>query len=168
LDTDKMLALNAHYLKEKSGEDLFELASSFIADAGWTDINAEGQARLILGMPAVADRAKTLAAVGAMAKYYLQEPPIEIEDKARKALGEDGQAVLSDMVEVLGAVSDWSEEGIKAALSAYADAKELKVGKVFQPLRAALTGAMASPGVTEVAFAFGKEKTLRHVQAVLG
>ena len=65
-------------------------------------------------------------------------------------------------------VENWTEEGIKAALSGYAEAKELKVGKVFQPLRAALTGAMASPGVTEVAFAFGKEKTLKHMKAVLG
>ena len=72
------------------------------------------------------------------------------------------------MVAVLDGVDDWTEVGIKAALSGYAEAKELKVGKVFQPLRAALTGAMASLGVTEVAFAFGKDKTLRHLRAVLG
>ena len=118
-------------------------------------------------MPAVADRAKTLADVGSMAKYYLQEPPIGIEEKAQKALSEEGLAVLTDMLGVLGDVVDWTEEGIKSAMMEYAETKELKVGKVFQPLRAALTGAMASPGVTEVAFAFGKEKTLRHLQAVL-
>ncbi len=167
LDMDKMLALNAHYLKEKPAADLLALARPFIEAEGWTDIDDEGLARLVLGMPAVADRAKTLADIGGMAKYYLQEPPIDIEDKARKALGEDGLAVVADMVGVLGAVDDWSEAGIKAALSGYAETKALKVGKVFQPLRAALTGAMASPGVTEVAFAFGKEKTLRHLQAVL-
>ena len=105
--------------------------------------------------------------IGATAKFYLQEPPIEIEEKAQKALNEDGLAVLADMVDVLGGVADWTEDNVKAALMAYAESKELKVGKVFQPLRAALTGAMASPGVTEVAFAFGREKTLRHVQAVL-
>ena len=167
LDMDKMLALNAHYLKEKPAADLLALARPFIEAEGWTDIDDEGLARLVLGMPAVADRAKTLADIGGMAKYYLQEPPIDIEDKARKALGEDGLAVVAGMVSVLGAVDDWSEAGIKAALSGYAETKALKVGKVFQPLRAALTGAMASPGVTEVAFAFGKEKTLRHLQAVL-
>ena len=167
LDVDKMLALNAHYLKEKGAAELLTLARPFIEAEGWSDLSDDEVARLVLGMPAVADRAKTLADIGSMAKYYLQEPPIEIEEKAQKALGEDGLAVVADMVGVLGAVENWTEEGIKAALSGYAEAKELKVGKVFQPLRAALTGAMASPGVTEVAFAFGKEKTLRHLKAVL-
>ena len=102
-----------------------------------------------------------------MARFFLQAPPIEIEDKARKALDEDGLAVLRDMQAVLSAVAAWDEDSIKAALMAYAEAKELKLGKVFQPLRAALTGAMASPGVTEVAFAFGPEKTQQHIAAVL-
>ncbi|MAW52964.1 MAG: glutamate--tRNA ligase [Geminicoccus sp.] len=168
LDTDKMLALNAHYLKEQDASTLLTLAGPFIKAEGWTDIDADGLARLALAMPAVADRAKTLADVGSMAKYYLQEPPIGIEEKAQKALSEEGLAVLTDMLGVLGDVVDWTEEGIKSAMMEYAETKELKVGKVFQPLRAALTGAMASPGVTEVAFAFGKEKTLRHLQAVLG
>ena len=167
LDTDKMLALNTHYLKEQDASTLLTLAGPFIEAEGWTDIDADGLARLALAMPAVADRAKTLADVGSMAKYYLQEPPIGIEEKAQKALSEEGLAVLTDMLGVLGDVVDWTEEGIKSAMMEYAETKELKVGKVFQPLRAALTGAMASPGVTEVAFAFGKEKTLRHLQAVL-
>ena len=68
---------------------------------------------------------------------------------------------------MLSTVDAWDEDSIKAALMAYAEAKELKLGKVFQPLRAALTGAMASPGVTEVAFAFGPEKTQQHIAAVL-
>lgn len=168
LDTDKMLALNAHYLKEQSADALMGLAAPFLEAEGWGDIDDEARARLLLGLPALADRAKTLADIGASARFFLQEPPIAIEEKAQKALGEDGLAVLADMAEVLGSVDEWNEDGIKAALSAYAEAKELKVGKVFQPLRAALTGAMASPGVTEVAFAFGKEKTLRHIAAVLG
>ncbi|MAV47908.1 MAG: glutamate--tRNA ligase [Alphaproteobacteria bacterium TMED89] len=167
LDMDKMLALNAHYLKEAAPATLLELAQPFMAAAGWADIDEEGLARLQRGMPAVADRAKTLADIGAMAKYYLQEPPIDIEDKAQKALSEEGLLVVSDMAEVLAGVDQWTEESIKAAMMGYAEAKDLKVGKVFQPLRAALTGAMASPGVTEVAFAFGREKTLRHLQAVL-
>lgn len=168
LDMDKLAALNAHYMKEKSADELFALATGFITSAGWSDLDAEAEARLKLGLPALADRAKTLVDIGATAKFYLQEPPIEIEEKAQKALNEDGLAVLADMVDVLGGVADWTEDNVKAALMAYAESKELKVGKVFQPLRAALTGAMASPGVTEVAFAFGREKTLRHVQAVLG
>ena len=168
LDMDKLAALNAHYMKEKSSDALFALASEFIAAAGWSDLDAEAQARLKLGLPALADRAKTLVDIGATAKFYLQEPPIEIEEKAQKALSDEGLAVLADMVDVLGGVADWTEDGIKAALMAYAEGKDLKVGKVFQPLRAALTGAMASPGVTEVAFAFGRDKTLRHIQAVLG
>ena len=85
--------------------------------------------RLERAMPSIADRSKTLCDVAEMARFFLQAPPIEIEDKARKALDEDGLAVLRDMQAVLSAVEAWDEDSIKAALMAYAETKELKLGK---------------------------------------
>ena len=167
LDMDKVAALNAHYLKAMPAGEALALALPFVAEAGWDAPGDEEQARLERAMPSIADRSKTLRDVAEMARFFLQAPPIEIEDKARKALDEDGLVVLRDMRTVLATVDAWDEDSIKAALMAYAEAKELKLGKVFQPLRAALTGAMASPGVTEVAFAFGPEKTQQHIAAVL-
>ena len=167
LDMDKVATLNAHYLKALSAGDALAAAQPFIKQAGWDVLNGEEHARLERAMPSILDRSKTLQDVAAMARLFLQEPPIAIEDKAQKALDEDGLAVLRDMKNVLEGVKVWDEAEIKAALMAYAEARELKLGKVFQPLRAALTGTMASPGVTEVAFAFGPEKTSQHIAAVL-
>ena len=68
---------------------------------------------------------------------------------------------------VLADIEIWSESGVDMALRDYAKIHHLKIGKIFQPLRAALTGSMNSPGVTEVAFAFGRDKTLKHIDAVI-
>ena len=76
----------------------------------------------------------TLADVADQFRFSLNRP-LSLDEKGRQGFEADGQAVLADMQNVFAGNVDWSLESIPDAIKAYAAEKELKLGKVFQPLR---------------------------------
>ena len=89
--------------------------------------------------------------------------------KAAKLLAAEGAtALLGDVKERLHGIEDWTEEAIETALRGLAECRELGLGKLAQPLRAALTGSNASPGIFEVMAILGRDETIRRISAVPG
>ena len=161
LDLDKLTFINKAIQDDLPPEALLKAAMDFSG----ADLDAIEQDRLTKAAPALQERAATLAEFADQFRFFTAEPPLSLDEKAQNALNDEGKAVLANLIPAIDAVTVWETEAILAAIKAYAKANELKVGKVFQPMRAALTGTMASPGVGEVAYAFGKEKTLAHLRA---
>ena len=75
-------------------------------------------------------------------------------------LTDDARAVLASVADTLGGLADWSVPSIDAAMRGLAEEKGLKLGKLAQPLRAALTGRTVSPGIFEVMVLIGREESL--------
>jgi glutamyl-tRNA synthetase len=71
---------------------------------------------------------------------------------------------LADAHALLAGINDWSVTSIDSAIRAFADARGLKLGKVAQPLRVALTGRTVSPGVFEVMVLIGRDETLARLK----
>ena len=163
LDLDKLKSVNKALQDQMPAHDLLRASLAFARQ----DLSDEEYLRLQRGTPAMAERAATYADMAAQFRFFLTDPPLTLDEKAAKALDADGKRVLAQILPVLEGLEDWSIESFQACVKAFAIEKELKMGKVFQPLRAALTGSMSSPGVGEIAFAFGQEKTLRHIRAAL-
>ena len=65
-------------------------------------------------------------------------------------------------------MTDWSVEGVQAALEAVVEQRGLKAGKVYQPVRVALAGTTVSPGIFETVSVLGREQTLQRLDATLG
>lgn len=162
LDLDKLRHINKAIQDLMTDHDLIAAALAFAGQ----EVNEEKRERLLKAAAPIKERAATYGEVAEQFRFFLSEPPLEIEDKAAKALNEDGKAVLTGVAEALEGLGSWTLEDIQTCIKGYAAEHELKLGKVFQPMRAALTGSMASPGVGEVAYAFGQEKTLRHLRAI--
>ena len=75
----------------------------------------------------------------------------------------EARAMLAGAKTVLEQLSDWTVPAIDAAIRAFAEARSLKLGKVAQPLRAALTGRTVSPGIFEVMVLIGKAESLARI-----
>jgi len=73
-------------------------------------------------------------------------------------------ALIADIVPALEGLNDWSLEATDKAVRDFAEAKALKLGKVAQPLRAALTGRKTSPGIFDVLDALGKDESLARLK----
>ena len=71
-------------------------------------------------------------------------------------------AILANSLENL---TSWDNEAVEACVREFADANDLKLGQVAQPLRAALTGSTVSPGIFEVMTALGRDEALARIRA---
>ena len=67
----------------------------------------------------------------------------------------------------LGALAEWTIESTQAVVEAVAQRLDLKVGKVAQPLRVALTGDSASPGIGQTLVLVGRDKALRRIDRAI-
>ena len=112
---------------------------------------AEGAAaRVKMGMDGLKERAKNLIELSENAVFYAISRPLQPDEKASQILTDEAKQTLTAFRADVADIDEWTEENVQAAAKAYADAHEMKLGKVAQPLRAALTGTTVSPGIFEV------------------
>ncbi len=168
-DFKKLENLNGHYMRATDDAELLEHWKVYLAHADdgaavleWMSDAANAQTALT-ALPGLKERAKTLVELTDSASYLWRQRPLENDEKAIKILTDDARAILGDLNGVLSGVADWEAEPLEAAVKAYAEDKDLKLGKVAQPLRAALTGRGTSPGIYDVLVALGRDESLARI-----
>ncbi len=157
-DTKKLLNLNGHYIREADDSRLAKLVSPLIGPEA--DV-----ALLTQAMPQLKLRAKTLHELVAGAAFLFKQRPLELEEKAAALLTDDARSLLARISERLHRISDWTVEALEANLKEYAEDQGLGLGKLAQPMRAALTGATTSPGIFDVLVLLGRDEALARLDA---
>ncbi len=157
-DFAKLDNLNGHYLREADNERLARLVAQRLAVS---DETAKG--RLEAGMEGLKQRAKTVKELAENASFYVADRPLEMSDKAAKLLSGEARETLGRLLPELEGLDEWSEDSVEAAVRDFAEAQDLKLGAVAQPLRAALTGSNSSPGIFEVLAILGREESLARI-----
>ena len=129
-------------------------------------IDAPMRAKLLRAMPGLKERAKTLVDLMHGAKFLFAKRPLQIDEKAAQLLNTDGKVANSQSAEALGRIpeSDWTAIRIEQELKSLAEAKDMKLGKLAQPLRAALTGTNTSPGIFDVLEVLGRQESLARIK----
>ncbi len=158
-DLKKLESLNAHYIREANDDRLAGLVAERMPPLP----DAEALARLktlAAIMPALKPRAKTVLELADGAAFLFARRPIPVDEAAAKLLDDDARTLLENVAGRLGALDEWTLEAIEAVVRAAAEEAELGLGKVAQPLRAALTGRTTSPGIFDVLFHLGQDETL--------
>ena len=111
-------------------------------------------------MPQLKERAKTLVELLDNAHFLIAERPLSFNEKAAKVLDMDARARLSALRQKLAACDPWTVEAIETVVRVFARENDLKLGKVAQPLRAALTGRTVSPPIFDVIAILPKDEAL--------
>lgn len=160
-DFAKLENLNGHYIRLADDARLAALAAKQMDKTDEADI-----ALLKAGMPGLKERAKTIVQLSESASFYFDRPtfPLEIP-KAAKLLTGDAPDLLRDAADFLEEYQDWAEESLQESLRAWAEERELGLGKIAQPLRAALTGSNISPSIFEIMVVLGKAESLLRIRA---
>lgn len=172
-DFAKLEALNGHYIRHSDDAYLADRMEEILDEVEIQTplrgkLNETGKAKLIAAMPGLKERAKTLVELIDSAAYLFVERPLPFEEKALGILNEGGDDILAKLIPVLEAESDWDVTALETTVKTFAEVQELKLGKVAQPLRAALTGRTTSPGVFDVLAVLGKEECLNRLKDRLG
>lgn len=158
-DFAKLANLNGHYLREADDARLAELVAPKIADL---TVDADLLAR---AMPVLKVRAKDLNELAGAARFLFVQRPLAIEEKAAALLTDDARALLQQICANLSKETDWTIEALEANLKAMAAELGLGLGKLAQPLRAALTGQTMSPGIFDVLVLLGRDESLARIAA---
>ena len=157
-DTAKLLNLNGHYIREAEDGRLADLVVPRLE--GDPD-----RGLLARAMPFLKVRAKDLNELAAGAAFLLAKRPLTLDAKAEALLTDDARALLGRIAERLMNESDWTSEALEASLKAMAEELGLGLGKLAQPLRAALTGQTTSPGIFDVLVLLGPSESLARIAA---
>ena len=168
-DFQKLEAINGVYMRNSDDKALFDALIAVLPEIEGGEelakaLDDKGRAQLLTAMPGLKDRAKTLVELADGAKFIFAQRPLKFDEKAASLLNDEGRAVLKAVLPHLEAASDWTVESLDAAVRAHAEAVGLKLGKVAQPLRAALTGRATSPGVFDVLFVLGRDESLARIK----
>ena len=163
-DFKKLENLNGQHMRVADDAALTKAALALLQVQDGTVVSDAKQAMLTEAMGGLKERAKTLLDLLNSAHYILADRPFTPDEKATKLLSDDAKVLLSRLTSHLRNVSVWSSELLEEAVRAFAEAEDLKLGKVAQPMRAALTGRATSPGVFDVLFTLGREESLARLQ----
>ena len=162
-DVKKLANLNGHYIRESANTRLADLAAPLIGEEIGRDLTADDKILLQRSMESIKPRAKSTAELAEGAKFLFRTRPLNLDEKAQMLLQGDASALLADLLPHLEGLPDWTEDTLDTAVREFADARELKLGKVAQPLRAALTGSATSPGIFDVLLLLGREESLARI-----
>jgi glutamyl-tRNA synthetase len=113
------------------------------------------------------DRAKTLPDLLEKAHFVLTSRPLVPDERAAAALDAVSRGILGELTPQLQSAS-WSREDLEAAVGAFAESRDLKLGKVAQPMRAALAGRMVSPSVFDMMLVLGRDESLARLADASG
>ncbi|MGM0562091.1 MAG: glutamate--tRNA ligase [Pseudomonadota bacterium] len=155
-DFAKLSNLNGHYLREAEDQRLVDI----LCEDFYGEVTPLGRKRLLAGMAGLKPRAKTMKELADLGQFYVSGRPLVFEEKAQKLISKGGSDLLAAIAEALQKVESWNEDELENSIRALSEQRELKLGAVAQPLRAALTGSSVSPGIFEVAAILGREESL--------
>ena len=114
-------------------------------------------------MPELKARAHNLNELAEGAEFLFALRPLKLDDNAAALMNDDARRDLALAHAALAAVPKWEHDDLDAAVREVAERNSLKLGKLAQPLRAALTGKTTSPGIFDVLVLLGKDESLARI-----
>ncbi|MET0370159.1 MAG: glutamate--tRNA ligase [Sphingobium sp.] len=166
-DFKKLENVNAHYLREAEDARLAGLVAPLVsARLGLSQLPDGAIALLAQAMPPLKPRAKTLKEIAEGAEFLFKNCPLDFDEKASALLDDAARALVAKTADALHTVPSWTVEAIEEVIRHVAEDAGLGLGKVAQPLRAALTGRTVSPGIFDVLFLLGREESLGRLNDV--
>ncbi|HEX8690066.1 MAG TPA: glutamate--tRNA ligase [Solirubrobacterales bacterium] len=157
-DEKKLRWMNGRYMRELPIDDYTEAVARHLG--------RPADQRLRAACEIVQEKAQTLAEVWPLIRF-LFEPPLEDEKAWRKVMKDGALSSLEAARGALGSTEGFDSAAVEAALSPLPERLGVKPGKVYQPVRVAISGGTVSPGIFESLAALGREESLRRIDAAI-
>ncbi|WP_114966907.1 glutamate--tRNA ligase [Alkalilacustris brevis] len=162
LDFKKLDHVSGQHIAMADDAALLHDLESWLAATGQPALTEAQRDGVLQAMPHLKDRAKTLFQLYEKAHFILLERPVAPDEKAAKALDPESLSMLRELTPQLQTAS-WTRHELEAAVRDVAEARGQGLGKIAQPLRAALAGRTATPSVFDMMIVIGREETLARI-----
>jgi glutamyl-tRNA synthetase len=158
-DEKKLRWMNGRYMREMDLDDYTAAVAAFTGRQPDSSLRA--------ACAIAQEKAQTLDEVWPLIRFLFEEP-VDDEKAWRKTMKEHAAPALLEVRRSLEGLDEFGSAGVESALEAIPDRLGLKPGKVYQPVRVAITGTTVSPGIFESVSALGKQKSLDRIDLALG
>jgi glutamyl-tRNA synthetase len=155
-DEKKLRWLNGRAMRELSLDDYTAAVAAHVG--------REPDERLRAACEIAQEKAQTLAEVWPLIRF-LFEPPVEDPQAWKKVMKEGSGELLEAAAATLAGVEQFTPEAIEAALAPLLERFDVKPGRLYQPLRVAITGTSVSPGIFESLSVLGREESVKRIHA---
>ncbi len=164
-DMTKLEWMNGQYLSLTPAEELYPLVAPQLAQLG---LNGD-KAGVLKAITAVKTRSRTTLDVAKQVAVRLDAAHVQLDEKATREIAKDPGAYRASLEASLAALrdTDWTPTALEARLRRLAEERGVAAGKVFQPIRIALTGGTVSEPVNELLFVVGKDAALNRLEAAV-
>jgi len=161
-DPEKNKWFNHQYLQKQSDEELAEIFRSILKEKG---ISVENN-KLIKIVSSIKERANFVSDFWELADYFFVEPST-YDEKATKNWKEETPALMKQVIEVLESIEDFTSVNIETILKDWMTINEIGMGKVMQPLRLSMVGALKGPHLFDIIELIGKEETIKRLKKAI-
>ena len=162
---EKLDWLNQHYIKETPVEKLAELLEPLLVKEGiLTAGHGLSMEEIAKPIPSLHERAQTLVEMAQKSDFYFKKEIQFDEDAKNKLLTPEIKPRLEELLTGIETLTEFSSESLETLFKATVEKAGMKLGKLAQPVRVALTGKTASPGIYDVILLIGKEETLKRLR----
>jgi glutamyl-tRNA synthetase len=169
LDLAKLDNLNGHYIRATGDAELIGILEDLLPHIAGGDelagkMTPDLRAKLLVAMPGLKERAKTLVELFEASRFLWATRPLEINAAAKVLLTPEAKAVVAALLPDLAAITGWDAPAVEAVVRNFAERANVKLGAVAQPLRAALTGKTTSPPIFDVLAVLGRDESLARLR----
>jgi glutamyl-tRNA synthetase len=155
-DEKKLRWLNGRFMREMPLEEYTAAVARHLS--------RDADERLLAACEVAQEKAQTLEEVWPLIRF-LFEPPVDDEKAWNKVMKGEAATLLAAAAEALAQAEPFEPESIEAALAPLLERFDVKPGKLYQPIRVAITGTSVSPGIFESLAVLGRERSLERIRA---
>ena len=157
---DKLLWLNAHYIKEASDDKLIKLLKDF-------DVDLENNEKSSMILNATKERGKTLVELAHQIKLILDAPTTYDEKAVKKAFKGEAKEILNAFADMLTLATPTTKEAFHSVMEKIVEEKAIGFGKIGMPLRVSLMGAMTGSGLDEIMTILGLDEVIKRIERAI-
>ncbi len=162
-DYQKGIWFNHEYILKKSDAEIADLFAPIVANNG-VDATMEQVTQVVHMMK---DRVNFVKELWPLCSFFFIAPTAYDEKTKKRRWKEYSPQQMTELCDVLEGLDDFSIESQEAAVHAWIEAKEYKLGDVMNAFRLCLVGEGKGPGMFDISAFLGKEETLKRVKAAL-
>jgi len=164
INPDKLLWLNQHYIKSGDPLRLSALTANYLTRAGIDHNDGPAVSELF---EVQKERVKTMTELADQSHYFYEDFAAFDEAAARKHLRPAVLEPLLRLRELLAEISDWNREPLHRVMEKVVSEFDIKLGKIAQPVRVAVTGGPVSPSIDDTLRLIGRERCLQRLERAL-
>ena len=161
-DPEKNKWFNHQYLQKQSEDELAKIFSSILNEK---EVSVENN-KLIKIVSSIKERANFVSDFWELADYFFVAPT-SYDEKAAKNWKEETPALMKQVIAVLESIEDFTSLNIETILKDWMTTNEIGMGKVMQPLRLSLVGALKGPHLFDIIVLIGKEETVKRIEKAM-